>query len=64
MAGKSKRVTVQLEDSATRKVRTLKLTLPTLVSDCPRTNPVRQSVVIIRRVPSWKKLTKVRVKVI
>ncbi len=64
MAGKSKRVKLQLEDPATGKVRTLEFTLPTLGSDCPRTNLFKQRVVIIPRKLRSKRLTKVCVKVI
>jgi hypothetical protein len=64
MASKSKRVSVVIEKPTTGEVRTFNFTLTILDSDCPRTNPVRQKVVIIRRVPSWKRLSKVRVKVI
>lgn len=64
MAGKSKRVKLQLEDPTTGKMRTLEFTLPTLNSDCPRTNPLKQRVIILRRKLRWKTLTKVEVKVI
>lgn len=64
MSSKSKRVKLQLEDPATGKVRTLEFTLPTLGSDCPRTNLFKQRVVIVRRKLKWNRLTKVRVKVI
>lgn len=64
MAGKSKRVKLQLEDPATGQVRTLEFIVTILDSDCPRTNPLRQKVIILRRKPRWTRLTKVRVKVI
>jgi hypothetical protein len=64
MAGKSKRVKLQLEDPATGKLRTLEFTLPTLNTDCPRTDLFKQKVIILRRKLRWKRPTKVRVKVI
>jgi hypothetical protein len=64
MAGKSKRVKLQLEDPATGKLRTLEFTLPMLTSDCCHTNPLKQSVIIIRRRPRSTKLTKARAKVV
>jgi hypothetical protein len=64
MSSKSKRVTVVVENPTTGEVRTFKFTLTILDGDCPRTNPLRQRVIIFRRVQSWKRLTKVRVKVI
>ncbi len=64
MVSKSKRVKVVIENPTTGEVRTFKfiLTIPDI--DCPRSNPGRPRVVTIRRMPSWKGLTKVRVKVI
>jgi len=64
MAGKSERVKLQLEDPTTGKVRTLEFTLPTLTRDCSQSNPLKQRVIIIRRKPRLKKLTKMRVKVL
>jgi hypothetical protein len=64
MASKSKRVNVVMENSTTGEVRTFNFSVTILDSDCPQTNPVRQRVVIVRRVPSWKRLSKVRVKVL
>jgi hypothetical protein len=64
MTGKSKRVKLQIEDPATGKVRTLEFTVTILDSDCPRTNPHKQRVIILRRRLRWKRLPKVRVKII
>ena len=64
MASKSKRVKVVIENPTTGEVRTFKFTVTILDRDCPQTNPGRQRVFTIRRVPSWRRLSKVRVKVI
>jgi hypothetical protein len=64
MASKSKRVKVVIKNPTTGEVRTFKFTVTILDSDCPGPIPLRQRVVIIRRMPSWKRLPKVRVKVI
>ena len=64
MASKSKRVKVVFRNPTTGEVRTFKFTVTILDSDCPGTNPGSQKVVIIRRVPNWKRLSKLRVKVI
>lgn len=60
----SQRVKVVIENSTTSEVRTVNFTLTTLISDCPLTIPPKERVVMVRRVPSWKRLSKVRVKVI
>ena len=64
MASKSKRVRVQIENPTTGEVRTFNVTLTIPDSDCPRSDPHRQRVVIIRRRLNWKKLSKPRVKII
>jgi hypothetical protein len=60
MARKSKRVKLQLEDPATGKVRTLEFSVTILDSDCSRTNPLKQRVIVLRRNLRWKRLTKVQ----
>ena len=64
MAAKSKDVKVQFKNPATGEVRTFKLDLTTLASDCPRASLLKERVVIIRRMLSSKRLSRVRVKVI
>jgi hypothetical protein len=64
MASKFKRVKVVIENPTTGDVRTFKSNRTTPASDCPRTNPLKQRVVIIRRRLSWKKLSKLRLKLI
>lgn len=64
MASKSKRVKLVIENPTTGELRTFKFPITILDSDCHQTNPVRQRVIIVRRLQSWKRLTKVRVKVI
>lgn len=49
MASKSKRVKVVIENPTTGEIRTFNVTLTILDSDCPRSDPHRQRVVIIRR---------------
>jgi hypothetical protein len=60
----SRRVKVVIENSTTHEVRTVNFTLTTLTNDCRSTIPPKERVVIIRRTPSLKRLSKVRVKVI
>jgi hypothetical protein len=64
MRRKSQRIKVVIENSTTGEKRTVNFILMTPAGDYSQTNQREESAIIIRRMPGWKRLSKVRVEVI